>query len=161
MTLRAVVVGVLPPRPGGASVSLGQLFAAMGRAGAELCLVAPITAETLAGEGDWYAARHPQLRVLRYLVPSYHAEPNKPMPADLAAAEVAQVPRLVRELASAFRPDLLVAGVESTGRLVQPLAAELGLPWCQFLRGSPRSCPAAIRPIRRRPSSTASAPRTS
>ena len=137
MSFRAVIAGVLPPRPGGASVSLGQIFAGLARAGAAICVVAPITTETMSGEGDWYAARNPELRVLRYWVPSYYAEPNKPMPADIAAAEDTHVPRIIRELAASFEPELLVAGVESIGHLVQPLAAELGLPWCQLLRGSP------------------------
>ena len=44
MSFRAVVAAVLPPRPGGASVSLGQILGGLARAGAELCVVAPITA---------------------------------------------------------------------------------------------------------------------
>ena len=66
MTLRAIFVTVLPPRPGGASVSLGQLLPGLVGAGVELCAVAPITTASMLDEGDWYAARHPQLHVVRY-----------------------------------------------------------------------------------------------
>jgi hypothetical protein len=65
MTLRVLFVGLLPPRPGGASVSLGQLVAGLAQAGVEIAAIAPITAATMLDGGYWYAARHPRLRVYR------------------------------------------------------------------------------------------------
>jgi len=133
---RILFVGILPPRTGGASISFGQILGGLGRAGMEICAIAPMTEPMYRQEGDWYAARNPQLRVFRYLVPFYNTESYRPIPPDLAAAREQQIPRLARELQRSFRPDLLLAW-EAEAPLVRPLADEFGLPLCLLLRGSP------------------------
>jgi glycosyltransferase involved in cell wall biosynthesis len=137
MTLRVLFVGFLPPRPGGASVSLGQLIAGLAQAGVEVAAIAPITAATMLDEGDWYAARHPRLRVHRYLMDAYITETYRPLPPATAERERGQIMRLATEVARAFEPDVLIAGHETTGGYVRELARQLGLPWCQLLRGTP------------------------
>ncbi|MGD9507341.1 MAG: glycosyltransferase family 4 protein [Geminicoccaceae bacterium] len=133
---RILYIGILPPRTGGASISFGQILGGLGRAGIEICAIAPMTETMYREEGDWYAAQNPQLRVFRYLVPFYNTESYKPIPPDLAAAREQQIPRLARELQTAFRPDLVMAW-EAEAPLVRPLADEFGLPLCLLLRGSP------------------------
>jgi glycosyltransferase involved in cell wall biosynthesis len=137
MTLRVLFVGLLPPRPGGASVSLGQLVAGLAQAGVEIAAIAPITAATMLDGGDWYAARHPRLRVYRYLMDAYITETYRPLPPETAERERGQIMCLAMEVARAFEPDVLVAGHETTGGYVRELAEQLGLPWCQLLRGTP------------------------
>src|SRR3954451_19323649 len=136
MQIRAVLIGVLPPRPGGASVSVGQIAAGIARAGHEIAVIAPITAESLQG-GDRYAAQHPELRILRYLMPRYYNDSYNPVAADLAAAQDRGIRRLIRELTSSFQPNLVIAGHEIFGSIGRELARDLRLPWCQWLRGSP------------------------
>jgi glycosyltransferase involved in cell wall biosynthesis len=137
MTLRVLFVGLLPPRPGGASVSLGQLIAGLAQAGVEIAAIAPITAATMLEEGDSYAARHPRLRVCRYLMDAYITETYRPLAPETAERERGQIMRLATEVAGTFKPDVLIAGHETTGGYVRELAEQLGLPWCQLLRGSP------------------------
>jgi glycosyltransferase involved in cell wall biosynthesis len=133
---RILYVGILPPRTGGASISFGQILGGLGRAGMEICAIAPMTETMYREEGDWYAAQNPQLRVFRYLVPFYNTESYKPITPDLAAAREQQIPRLARELQTSFRPDIVMAW-EAEAPLVRPLADEFGLPLCLLLRGSP------------------------
>lgn len=137
MQLRILFIGMLPPRPGGAAVSLGQIITGIAREGHEVCAVAPITAGALVAEGDWFASARPELRVYRYLLPAYYVEAYKPLPADVAEIQSKQVKRLAADLCASFRPNVLIAGHEIFGSLTRDVAREAGLPWVQWLRGSP------------------------
>jgi glycosyltransferase involved in cell wall biosynthesis len=137
--LRALFLGPVPPRPGGGSISRGQIIAGLAEAGWEIAVVAPITAEAFHRDGDSYAAQHPRLRVYRYLVPNFHLESEKRAPLDLCAAEAEQVPRLLHQLISSFEPEILIAGIETCGDAIRALAQEYNLPWSVWLRGNPTS----------------------
>jgi glycosyltransferase involved in cell wall biosynthesis len=137
MPLRIMVVGLLPPRPGGASVSLGQLLSGLSGAGVEIAAIAPITASSMLGEGDLYAARNPRMRIYRYLMNAYVTETYRLLPSEMARSERRQIMLLGKEIGRTFQPDLLIAGHETTGGYVRELAEDMDLPWCQLLRGSP------------------------
>jgi glycosyltransferase involved in cell wall biosynthesis len=135
MKLRAIVVGPLPPNPGGGSISRGQILNGLARAGAAICVIAPISTGTLK-EGDWFAARHPDLRIIRYWLPSLAPEVRQPNgQQDVVELERVQVHRLAKELVRSFRPNLLIAGREGHAALTRELAQEQALPWCMLLRG--------------------------
>ena len=137
MNLRAVVVGQIEPMPGGAARSVSPLLPRLAEAGIEICALGPATPEDLMTHGDRYAARNPQLRVLRFLVPAHHVEPYRPRPPAHAESEDRQVRAMILELARSFRPHLLIAAHECYARIVGSLARETGLPFCIWLRGSP------------------------
>lgn len=137
MSLRLVAVGHLEPMPGGAARSISQLLPRLADAGIEICALGPVTADDITNHGDRYAARNPQLRLLRFLVPYHHVEPYRPRAAAHAESEDRQIRAMVRELVGSFRPDLLVAAHECHAQVIASLAREADLPYCVWLRGSP------------------------
>lgn len=136
MGLRILIVGPIPPQPGGGPISRGQLVAAFAKAGEEVCVVAPITAEALTG-GDRYAAAHPEVGVVRYLVPFHETTPHRPPAEQYANAERSAIEALVGELAVSFEPDVLVAGREILARYIPALARRHALPAVLLARGNP------------------------
>jgi glycosyltransferase involved in cell wall biosynthesis len=137
MLLRILFVGMLPPQTGGAALSLSKILIGLADSGNEICAVAPITNADFLEAGDLFAARNPKLRVVRYLLPGHRFEPYKPQLEATASLENRLIGQLVCELVPSFAPDLIVAGHESYGSIVSELARQHGLPWCQWLRGSP------------------------
>lgn len=134
--MRFIYVGPLFPHTGGSGISAGQLLAGMANAGHTVCVIAPITAESLA-PGDWFAARHPELRVVRYLLPDYYTQGFIPPPDDFLELERNQIKSLLHEAAASVRPDFILAGREMMARYIPPIADELNLPVVQMVRGSP------------------------
>lgn len=132
MRIRAVLLGPLPPRQSGGPLSRARIASGLARAGHEICAVAPITTDSIK-EGDWFAARHPELRLIRYWVPGFEFDLWKP----LDRLEREQIHRIMGDLAGGFRPNILIAGTERYGPLARELADELALPWNLWLRGSP------------------------
>jgi len=135
MNLRALTLGPLPPNPGGGSISRGQILNGLAQSGAAICVLAPISTAALK-DGDWFAARHPDLRIIRYWLPTLSQEIRPPKGhQDVVELERVQVHRLAKELVRSFRPNLLIAGRERHAALTRELARELALPWCLWLRG--------------------------
>lgn len=134
--MRILFVAHLPPQPGGGNISRGALVAAFARAGADLVCIAPITAEALTG-GDRFAADQPELRVVRYLVPSFQVADLGLAPPEHQAIEREALERLIARCVASFRPDLLVAGRESLAGVVADLASGQGLPTVLLARGNP------------------------
>ncbi|MCW5980187.1 MAG: glycosyltransferase family 4 protein [Bryobacteraceae bacterium] len=134
--MRILMVGPIPPQPGGGPISRGQLAAAFAQAGHAVCVVAPIVADDL-GPGDRYAAAHPQVRVARYPVPFYETLPHRPPPAEYLQAERDAIARPLDELAASFAPDLIVAGRETLARHVPDIADKHGWPAVLLARGNP------------------------
>lgn len=131
-----VYVGPLFPHTGGSGISAGQLLSGIAKAGHSVCAIAPITADTLA-PGDWYAARHPELRIVRYLLPEFYTRGFIPPPADFIRNEHHQIESLLSDTVNSRRPDLVVAGREMMARYIPSIVDELQLPFVQMVRGSP------------------------
>lgn len=134
--MRILMTGPVPPHPGGGAISRGELSAGFAEAGHPVCVLAPITAEGLRG-GDEYAALHPGVSVVRYLLSHFEKMPFRPPPPEFAEEERAQVERLFAIVAESFRPDVVVVGRETFARYVPALAKQAGLPLVQLVRGSP------------------------
>ncbi len=134
--MKIVYVGPLFPHTGGSGISAGQILSGIAEAGHTVCAIAPITADSLA-TGDWYAARHPELRVIRYLLPHFYTRGFLPPPDDFIARERSLVKTLLHEAAAGLQPDLVLAGREMMARYIPPIADELDLPVVQMVRGSP------------------------
>lgn len=130
------MVGAIPPNPGGGSISRLQITSGLARAGHDVCVVAPITADSLAG-GDRTAAAHPEIRVVRYPMSSFHLITNTAPPDDHVNEERDQVASLFPVVVRSFAPDVVVIGRESFAYFVPRLAEEYRLPSVQLLRGSP------------------------
>ena len=136
MQIRAVFLGQLPPARGGVAISLSQMLHGISQAGHEICAIAPVTTTTMK-DGDWFAARHPELRVVRYWLPEFYSKPYEPQAEETTELESAQITRIVGELVKSFRPNVLIAGRESYAFHARELARKTDLPWVLWLRGSP------------------------
>jgi glycosyltransferase involved in cell wall biosynthesis len=136
VAVRIAYVGTLPPHTGGSGISAGQLLCGVANAGHTVCAIAPITAAALAS-GDWFAARHPELRVVRYLLAEFYTRAFLPPSKDFLDRERVLVETLLHEAALSLQPDFVLAGREMMVRYVPAVAAKLGLPFIQMVRGSP------------------------
>lgn len=130
------MVGPIPPHPGGGAISRLQLASGFAKAGNEICVIAPITEETLRG-GDRTAASSPEIRVVRYLLRNFERHPFRPAPEEFEREERASIESLFPVLVRSFAPDLVVVGRESFARYVPRLAEEHRLPSVLLVRGSP------------------------
>ncbi len=134
--MRILLVGPVPPHPGGGSIGRGQLAAGFARAGHDVCIVAPIT-EQGRSDGDRWAALHPELSVVRYPLRSFEPQPFLPPSEEFVREESSQVEPLFVSLAKSFEPDVVVVGRETFARYIPRLAQALGLPSVLLARGSP------------------------
>ena len=136
MKLKAIAVAPLLPSPGGGAISRGEILSGIARTGFEVCVIAPITSEALR-DGDWFAARHPELRIVRYRLPEFLFDSQGPMNSAHSQFERDQICRLANDLIPTMQPDVLIAGREGLAAVTRKLAESHGLPWCLLLRGQP------------------------
>ena len=134
--MKLLLTGPVPPHPGGGAISRAQLASGFARAGHDVCVIAPITREALR-DGDRFAAAHPELRVVRYVLNRFEQQPFRPPPGDFLREESGLVEPLVKELLESFRPDLVVVGRESFVRYVPKVVNAYGVPSVLLVRGSP------------------------
>lgn len=134
--MRLLFVGVIPPHPGGAAVSLGQLLTGFAEAGCDVVVVAPITEQALLN-GDDYAVQNPLIQVLRFSTPSWQYAGKQDPDPEALQAERDQVEALVSQQVDLARPDIIVAGRESFAPHVAELAERHGIKSIQFVRGLP------------------------
>lgn len=132
--LDVLFVGLLPPHPGGAAISAGQIITGLARRGHAFRAVAVITAET-ARTGDEYARRHPELAITRFTVPYFPIAPQTPYPEEFRRQEEAQIESALATLLGARRPDLIFVGRETYTTCVAPVAARWRLPFVLRLPG--------------------------
>jgi glycosyltransferase involved in cell wall biosynthesis len=136
--LDLLYVGLLPPHPGGAAISAGQIIAGLARRGHVVRAVAPIT-EDAARDGDPFAARHPALEITRFALPYFNVNPVTPASEDYSRREESEVERLLPLLLRVRRPDLIFVGRETYGACVAPIAAAWRLPFVLRLPGGTSS----------------------
>ena len=132
--LDLLFVGLLPPHPGGAAISAGQIVTGLARRGHAVRAVAPIT-EDAARDGDPFAARQPALEITRFTVPYFYVSPQTPAPEEYWRREESEVERLLPILLRARRPDLIFVGRETYAACVAPIAARWQLPFVLRLPG--------------------------
>ncbi len=133
--MRILVVGGLPPYPGGAEISLGHFIKGFFDKGHSIRCISP-AAHSLTNECAEFDRRHPEFRIHRYKMPDLDYLPYIPDP-DFAALEKKKIETCFSMIAEEFSPDLVLSGRESFAPIVIPLATEAGLPCVQLLRGSP------------------------
>jgi len=133
--MRLVYVGTLPPHPGGSAVSSSQLLVALAERGHETVAVAPMTAAALAS-GDAFAARHPRIRVRRFVVPYFEMAPNVPAAEGYRRAQRAQIERVLSDVLAHHRPDLIWIGRENFAWDVPPIARAHAIPCVLRTAGS-------------------------
>jgi glycosyltransferase involved in cell wall biosynthesis len=114
-------------------LSCGQILSGIAREGYSVVAIAPITAETTEG-GDRFAAAHPEINAVRYLLPEYD---NGFCPTDFMQVEQDQVREIFSKVVKSFHPDLVISGRESFARQVPALGASYNLPVIQWVRGGP------------------------
>ena len=88
-------------------------------------------------QGDRFAARHPEMRIVRYLVPEFHVASHQPETGEFEQAERGSLESILPVLVESSRPDLLIAGREGYAGYVLELARTHRLPWALFVRGNP------------------------
>lgn len=135
---RILLVGPLPPLPGGGSISRAGLLRAFAAAGREVAGLSPITFDSIAA-GDRFAAENPDVRMVRYGVERYTSSFPPPEGASLQRwrGEVEALRDLGGRVAEAFRPDVFVAGREDIAATVVDLAEAAGRPAVTLVRGAP------------------------
>jgi glycosyltransferase involved in cell wall biosynthesis len=132
--LDLLFVGLLPPHPGGAAISAGQIMTGLARRGHVVRAVAPIT-EDAARAGDPFAARHPAIEITRFTVPYFYVSPQTPAPEEYWRRDESEVERLLPILLRARHPDLIFVGRETYAACVAPIAARWRLPFVLRLPG--------------------------
>jgi hypothetical protein len=133
--LRILVVGSIPPYPGGAEISLGHLIDGFTRKGHAVSCLSPASHHLAAACAE-FDSRHPEFRIHRYAMPDLDYLPYQTNPK-FSAREKLGIEALFPSIVQQFSPDLVVSGRESYASVVIPLARAAGLPCVQLLRGSP------------------------
>lgn len=134
-SLRILVVGGLPPYPGGAEISLGHFIEGFSNKGHSIRCISP-AAHSLTNECAEFDRRHPEFRIHRYKMPDLDFLPYIPNP-DFIALEKKEIETCFPMIVEEFSPDLVISGRDSFASIVIPLATKAGLPCVQLLRGSP------------------------
>jgi len=109
-SLNILYVGNLPPFPGGAAISCGQILAGLATRGHGVRALAPITAATLAHAGP-PGLKHVQ--TIRYLVPHFYVGPHVPPSDEYRRVERAELQALLPPLLEQDPPDVILLGRES------------------------------------------------
>lgn len=136
-SIRILVVGSLPPYPGGAEISLGHFIERFSNKGHSISCISP-AAHSLTNECAEFDRRHPEFRIHRYKMPDLDLFPYIPNP-DFFALEKKEIETCFPMIVEKFSPDLIMSGRDSFAPIVIPLAIKAGLPCVQLLRGSPSS----------------------
>jgi glycosyltransferase involved in cell wall biosynthesis len=133
--LDILYVGTLPPHPGGSAVQNAQVLAGLARRGHGVRAIGQITPPELE-QGDAYAARHPELDVVRLTLPFLDITPDTPKQNGYREAEGRLVEQLVSRLVSARKPDLIVLGRESFAWHLPRLGHLDGIPLVLIAHGT-------------------------
>ncbi|MEE4218487.1 MAG: glycosyltransferase family 4 protein [Xanthomonadales bacterium] len=133
--LKILVIGSIPPYPGGAEISLGHFIDGFTRKGHAVTCISPAS-QKLADACTEFDHRHPQYRVHRYSMPDLDLLPYRPDP-EFASREKREIEKLFYPIVEQFRPDVIISGRDSYAPIVIPLANGAGLRCIQLLRGSP------------------------
>jgi len=96
--------------------------------------VSPVTAETIRA-GDNFAARNPEMRITRYVVPYFDVTPNNPTPDHYVENERREILKILPKLLIRERPDVIFAGRETFARVVPMFARRHGIPCVLRLAG--------------------------
>jgi glycosyltransferase involved in cell wall biosynthesis len=127
-SLDILYIGTLPPHPGGTATVGAQLLPGLARLGHRLQALAPMSIGAL-GEGDFFAAEHPEIGVMRYPVPYFDVKPSYDLPPEsYRRSEGAQVRERFQILISQNRPDVVLGGGPSFAWLVRDLTKTHGFP---------------------------------
>jgi glycosyltransferase involved in cell wall biosynthesis len=126
---------MLPPHPGGSGISWAQVLRGLVAQGHAVRTLAPITRATLDA-GDDFAIAHPELEVVRFVVPHFYTGPNVPATAEYRALERVQIAEKMTAAISCRRPDVVISGRETFGLHVPELARRHGMPCLQGIRGN-------------------------
>jgi glycosyltransferase involved in cell wall biosynthesis len=132
-TLDILYVGTLPPHTGGSAIQSANVLAGLARRGHRVRALAQITSTALAG-GDRFAARHPELGVVRMTLPFLDVSPDFAK-EEYTDYEGRQVERLAPALLAERRPDVIVLGRESFVWHLPRLGAAPGTPVVVLAQG--------------------------
>jgi glycosyltransferase involved in cell wall biosynthesis len=128
-------VGTLPPHPGGSAITCGQLVVSFARLGHRVRALAPITPAAY-GAGDWFAMRHPETEVFRFIIPHFDTDPRYPIQPAYRRQQERQLCEHVDRLMDRERPDVVLLGREGFAWHVPRLAARRAVPCALRISGS-------------------------
>lgn len=125
--LNILYVGTLPPHRGGSAISGSQLLIEFSRLGHRIRSIAPITEEELLA-GDKFRERHPELNILRFLLPYFETSPNIPPSGDYRNIERQEIQKNLKLLIGIEKPNIILAGRETYAWHVPDIAIESSIP---------------------------------
>ncbi len=133
--LSILFVGTIPPHPGGSAIANSHLLIGCAKLGHKVRALAPITAEALQTR-DVFAAGHSDIRVTRYMVPSFESFPNIPASDDYRRLEGNQINDMLPAMIARERPDIIIIGRETFAWHVPDLARTSSLPCILMIHGA-------------------------
>ena len=126
--LDVLYVGDLPPYRTGTAIVGVQLLSGLAKLGHSVRALAPITTQAL-GAGNQFAARHPEIGVARFPVPSLDDLPSDVhLTADGWSAECDGIAAGFRVLIAGARPNVVIVGKERYLWSTPDLTKASGLP---------------------------------
>jgi len=125
--LNILYVGTLPPHRGGSAISGSQLIIEFSRLGHKIRSIAPITPEGMES-GDKFKQEHPELNILRFLLPYFETSPNIPPSDEYRKLEKDEIQKNLAALIEKDKPDIIVAGRETYAWHVPDIATEYSVP---------------------------------
>jgi glycosyltransferase involved in cell wall biosynthesis len=128
-------VGTLPPHQGGSAISGSLLLIGFAKRGCSVRALAPMTAEA-AGRGDTFAACHPEIEVMRFLVPYFENSPEIPPPEEYRKREGQQIQEKLPGLIAHKRPDIILIGRETFAWHVPDIAQRYSIPCILRMAGA-------------------------
>lgn len=133
--LNILYVGTLPPHRGGSAIAASELMIEISKLGHQIRSVAPITPQEMLS-GDKFKLSHPELNVLRFLLPYFETSPNLPPSEDYRKLEGDEIKSNLSKLIDEKKPDIIVAGRETYAWHVPEIATKYSVPSILITAGS-------------------------
>jgi len=133
--LNILYVGTLPPHRGGSAISGSQLIIEFAKLGHKIRSLAAITPEEM-NSGDKFKKQHPELNILRFLLPYFETSPNVPPSDDYRKLESEEIQNKLTALIENERPNIILAGRETYAWHVPDIANKLSIPCILRTAGS-------------------------
>jgi L-malate glycosyltransferase len=133
--MNILYIGTLPPHPGGSAIVAYQLLAGLAERGHRIDAIAPATPAAIAA-GDRFAAAHPEIHVVRFLVPYFESSPDLPAAGPYRRTEGEAIRVAWHQVLAGTKPDVVIVGRETFAWHVPDVARAAELPVLLIVHGS-------------------------
>ena len=132
--LNILYVGKLPPHPGGSAILGFQLLIGLANNGHSVRSIAPLTNERIQNK-DTFAVNYPEINVTRITVPYFDTSPDIPPSDEYRINEGKQIIKVMSQMISNDKPDIIVIGQESFAWHVPDIAVANSIPSVLLFQG--------------------------